>query len=106
MTSPISLGLTPLEMSVVLTHGGDFVASLVAVDPWPAGTQVELRFSTGPTATPMVWPATVNGTTVSWDVPAVTVKLVIDAAATTARLHYIEPDGTVLVWGRGRVRTI
>lgn len=102
----VTLGLSPIEISVILTHGGDFVATLTADDPWPVGTEVELRFSTSPTATPMVWPATVDGTSVSWDVPAATVQDVIDAAATTARLHYIESDGTVLVWGRGRVRTV
>lgn len=59
----VTLGLSPIEISVVLTRGGDFVATLTADDPWPAGTGVELRFSTSPTATPTVWTATVDGTT-------------------------------------------
>lgn len=57
----VTLGLSPIEISVVLAHGGDFVATLTADDPWPAGTGVELRFSTSPTATPTVWTATVDG---------------------------------------------
>jgi hypothetical protein len=100
----IVLGLTPIAVDVALPRGGDFVAALLSETPWPAGIAIQLRFTTGSTA--IVWPATIAGPRASWDVPAAQVATLLAAAPTAVRLHYVEPDGTVLVWGRGRVYVV
>lgn len=108
MTAPVTLGTTPITITVTLPLDADFVCELVAEQDWPDDAGIELRFHTDPTLAPTAtWPATVAANSASWDVPAAQVQEdVLDAGATTVRLHYIEPDGSDLLWGRGRVRTV
>ena len=107
MTAPVTLGTTPITITVTLPLDADFVCELVAEQDWPADTGIELRFHTDPnTAAAATWPATVAANSASWDVPAADVQAVLDAGATTVRLHYVEADGSDLLWGRGRVRTV
>lgn len=108
MTAPVALGMSPIPITVTLPLDADFVCQFVAEEDWPDSSGVELRFHTNsaddaPVAT---WPATISGQNASWDVDSTVVQLVIDAAAFLVRLHYIEPDGTDLLWGRGRARTV
>jgi hypothetical protein len=107
VTAAVTLGTTPITITVVLPLDADFPCELVAEQDWPEDAGIELRFHTDPAAAPVAtWTATVSGNAATWDVAAALVQAVIDAGATTARLHYIEPDGTDLLWGRGRVRTV
>lgn len=103
----ITFGWVPLEFTVALARGSDFVFTLIADPTWPAGIAIELRLSvTGPgeNPSPTVWPATISGSNASWDVPAAAVGAVIDTGVRFARLRYREPDGSALVWMKGGVR--
>lgn len=107
----VTLGLVPLDVTVVLARDAGFVASIVADDDsgWPDGTAVALVFSTSARAaqpTGLRWEATVDGDTAAWDVEDEDVAAVIAAGVQFARLLYTEADGTVLLWGRGQVRVV
>lgn len=107
MTAPVTLGSTPVPVTVLLATDSDFVCELVAETDWPDGAGIELRFLTAPGEDPIaVWQATVTGSAAHWDVVAEDVQEVLDAEAFVVRMHYVEPDGTVLLWGRGRARAI
>jgi hypothetical protein len=101
----VTLGLQPISLDVALPSDGDFVAALVADQPWPAGVTIELRFSV-PEQASVVWTATIAGARASWDVPAAQVQVLADRDPTGVRLRYRDPDGSVLPWGRGRVFTV
>lgn len=106
----LTLGLRPLEVDVLLPRGADFVASIKSTTgPWPAGTGVALVFLTGPrqrVADGVRWDAEVVGDSAAWDVPWSVVEDAIDGGVTHARLLYIEPDATVLLWGKGDARVV
>lgn len=98
----INLGYVPIPLTVTLVTDGDFLSTLVASTPWPAGTMIQLRFAT--TAdTPTVWAATVAGTNAAWDVPAATVNTLLGLQPGQVVLRYAEADGTSIVWGKGTV---
>jgi hypothetical protein len=107
LTAPVTLGTAPIQVTVTLPRGADFVCELVAEQDWPDGAGVELKFHTSvDAAATATWAATIDGTAAIWDVPAATVEDVIEAEAFVVRLHYVEPDGTILLWGRGRARAV
>lgn len=101
---PIVLGFQPFEIEVVLARDSGFETAIVGDDDWPENIQVELRFTTGPNATAIVWPADVVGDALLWHVPAADVAEVVDAKATNVRLIYRTADNQTLLWARGRTR--
>lgn len=96
----LPLGLTPLNVPVLLTRDGAFVASLTKDSgTWPGGTTVELWFqATIDSEAPIIWPATIVGAVISWHVDSIGCEAVIDADAKFVRLHFND-----LTWGTGRV---
>lgn len=102
----LTFGWEPIDFVVSLSRGGDFLFTLEASVPWPAGIGIQLRFSaTRPeeSTTPIVWPATVAGNLATWEVSAATVAAVLNTQARYVRLKYTEADGNALIWGKGCV---
>lgn len=100
---PITLGYVPAPVTVNLTVGADFVQTLTTADgsDFPAGAAVSLVFGNG-----TVWPATVSGSTVTWDVPAATVSALQAGnpqGQLTVRVTYTDSTGADLVWMSGWV---
>lgn len=100
----VVLGFQPVDISVTLADDADFISRFVAIDGWPDGTQVELRFVGD--GSPIVWAASVSDTDVLWDVPASDVSDVIAANYRSVRLHYMDASGDDLLWGKGRVYVV
>lgn len=99
----INLGFVPISLTVTLTAGGGFASGLVADTPWTAGTVILLSFGDRTTPTPIDWPATIVGTSASWDMPAAAVTAVLTAGFRHVQLIYTQPNGERLVWGRGTI---
>ena len=104
-----TLGWTPITgVDVNLVADTDFVASLHTSDnsALPDGTQVTLILGSGDTA--VSWPATVDGSTVSWQVQSDAVDAAITALKTgrpvKAKTVYSNGSGLDLVWTTGQVR--
>lgn len=97
----IKLGSTPLEVSVALSEGGDFVAEIDTADAssWGSGVTASLVFN-DPSET--TWTATRSGAALTWNVDKAAVAALIAVHPTRVRLIYA--DGTAdMVWGRGPV---
>lgn len=97
--SGFTLGYAPQEFTVLLTPGADFVSGLTTRDgsPWPDGITVTLDLGTG-----HVWPATVSGASLSWDVDAALVDAALADNPPRARLWYALAE-TRLLWATGHV---
>jgi hypothetical protein len=94
-----TLGQAPYRMTVVLSPGTDFVATMTRDDgqPWPDGTVIELALVGGAT-----WPGTVAGASVNWDVNETLVQAAVDAGVKHAKLYHVNGDTRVL-WAAGPV---
>lgn len=100
----ISLGFEPIPIEVRLARDSDFVAALVAEGGWPAGARIDLVFTLDGSTT--TWPATIEGDTAAWQVPAAEVATLLASRARQARLHYQDDSGgATLLWGVGPVAT-
>lgn len=101
----VALGIQPQTVDVLLPAGEDFVATIRNPDgDWPAGIGVVLEL-TGPSGF-TEWHAQVSGDEIAWDVDNADVAAARAAGARTARLVYVEADGTRLPWAKGRVRSV
>ena len=101
MAATLPLGLQPINVPVILSRDGAFVANLFKNNgDWPDGTEVELWFTvtTDDLSHPIIWPADIVGDRISWDVDAEDSLAVIQAGAKNVRLHY-----NTLLWGTGKV---
>lgn len=108
----IAFGFTPLEIGITLSPDADFYTSLVNADGWEDGVGIELRFPIpgADSASWVVWPATISGTTAAWDVVKTSVNTVVTQAKgiggsgrARVRLHYIDTSGNDLLWGEGPI---
>lgn len=104
----INLGFIPIDISVTLAYGGEFLSSLVSPTPWDVGVIIELHFCIGNDSAIdiAVWTASIDGATASWDMSTADVATVTDSAARTARLVYTDGSGDVIVWGTGQVNVV
>lgn len=86
-------------MTVVLSPGTDFVATLARSDgvAWPAGTAIQLQLDA---QSPLS--ASITGTTVSFDVSDTLVDAAIALNPKKAKLYYIN-GSTKLLWAAGPV---
>lgn len=103
----VTLGWVPLDFTLALANGGDFVTALDASPTdWPAGTGIEIRIGPSPEEDLIttVWPATITGSLASWNVPATQVQTVLDAQDSYAWMYYIEPGGGTLLWMKGAIK--
>ena len=103
----VDLGLKPIALKVNLARGGSFTTTLHnQEDNWHPGILVVLVFE-GPlnmmAEDKIYWTATLNGADAVWDRDPPDVTEIIDGLYTVVRLHYVEPDGSVFVWGSGKV---
>src|SRR5882762_11784733 len=98
MAATLPLGLEPINVPVTLSRDGAFVANLTKNSGvWPNGTEVELWFvvDAADLTDPIIWPATIIDSVISWDVPASECLAVIQDGAKNVRLHY-----NTLLWGK------
>jgi hypothetical protein len=102
----VTFGWKQPTFVIELQYDGDFLFTLHANTTWPLGTQVELRFHRTPDprddTDPIIWPATVSGTDVTWEVDNDMVREVLDAGAEYPRLRYAA-EGRTIAWMRGSV---
>lgn len=96
----ITLGQAQLPFTVLLAEGADFVATITYDDgDYPGGLSVDLKFD-DPDDT--VWPATIVGDTLTWDVDKAEVATLISGDPKRAIVTWT--DGALdLIWMRGRV---
>jgi hypothetical protein len=102
----ITLGSMGEDLTVVIPIGARFLCALDSSNPWPNGTQIELHLMNDPGDTPVIWPATISGSTATFDVPAGDVKTVTDARLSLARLLYNPAGAGFLLWGHGTTRYV
>lgn len=86
-------------MTVVLSTGADFVATLTRSDNvvWPAGTSVQLVIDDHPP-----WDATVDGASLNWEIDEAIVAPVIAAGPKIAKLYHILGTAKTM-WATGPV---
>lgn len=105
----IDLGTRPNQIRVYLARGGSFTTTMRSDAVWPPGVAVRLVFKedleNGAEA-PVIWAASISGNLASWDRDPEEVESLIDLGKFSVRLHYVEPDGSVLVWGSGEVNVL
>lgn len=101
--SAITLGFAPQTITVALCRGASFDTTIRTSDgsAFPTGAAAELRFGPRDGTTAATWAATVTGSQMSWDEDAAAVTAVIDAAAYTVRLYYLDAAGTPILWAVG-----
>ena len=101
----VSLGYVPETLVVHLTSYADFTATLRTKDSsdWPAGTTATLTL-TSPGETPVAWPATVAGPTITWNVDKTAVAA-LGGPGTQWRAEITYTDGAAadVAWMRGTV---
>jgi hypothetical protein len=102
----ITLGSDGDQLTVVIPVGADFVTTLSASDSWPTGTAIELHLSSSLTDTPVIWTATVSGTTAIFNVPASQTAAVVTARLSLARLFYSASGVGRLLWAHGVTRFV
>lgn len=102
----ITLGSDGEQLVVVIPVDADFVTTLSAATPWPTGTQIELHFSDTPSDTPVIWPATVAGTTATFNVSKASAQPVVTARLSLVRLFYSPGGSGILLWAHGTTRFI
>lgn len=103
--SSFTLGLVPLDFTVVLSPRASFVTALVAPEPWPDGTVIELRFADTASAT-TTWQADLDGPRAEWNRPRTDCAAVLEDGKTRVGLVCTDADGHELLWARGRVRVV
>jgi hypothetical protein len=98
-------GFIPAPLTVHLVADADFIQTITAVDGYPAGTVITLRIGTAGTApgTWTAWPATVAGTTASWNVDRSVVAALVPGTRLRAELTYSDGAGVDLTWMQGGV---
>lgn len=101
----VTLGFQPYSIKVLLARDSTFTSAIVGNEPWPDGIAVELRFATG-AGQDTVWPAEVDGSTLSWTVPRSMVTPLVDGRASQVRLIYTTAEGEDLLWATGRVERV
>jgi hypothetical protein len=105
----VTFGRRPPDFVMELQSDGDFIFGLEASAALPVGITVTFRFystwdENAAEPTPLfIWPGTVDGAAVTWDVPRQDVAEVLSSGARHVRLRYAEADGSVLPWLRGIV---
>jgi hypothetical protein len=95
------------EFIMPLYRDSDFTFNLEANPAWPSGIEAEFRFSTtypNEDENPIVWQASLDDTTLSWDILAAQVNEVIDANAKFIKLKYSSESGRTRLWMKGTVR--
>ena len=99
--STISLGAAPLQLTVTLVRGADFVQQLTRKDgtPWPTDAQVTLELIHADTANTR-WDATLSESTAVWNVDTAEVEATIAKRIRGAKLWYVQGELKVL-WGMG-----
>jgi len=100
----ITLGSEGEQLTVILAAGAGFLASLTSSDPW-GSVQIYLQLSSG-TGDPIIWTATINDVTATFNVTANDVQTAIDGEYSIARLYYVPSGGVPLLWGHGGVRVV
>lgn len=88
------------DLVLPLTAGAAYLCTLAAPEPWPAGTQVELRF---PNTTVDPWRADIDGADAVFRVAPGDVDDVLAARPRTVQLWYLPDDDTPMLWARGRI---
>lgn len=98
----ISLGATPLQLSVRLYASADFICGLDSEDgAWPTTAALALVFNDLDATT---WTATLNGVAADWNVDKAQVAALIARLPTSPRVRLTYTDGTTdLLWAQGRV---
>jgi hypothetical protein len=86
-------------MTVVLSPGTDFVATLARSDgqSWPAGTAIQLQLDAQAPLT-----STITGATVNFNIADTVVDAAIALSPKKAKLYYIN-GATKLLWAAGPV---
>lgn len=102
----ITLGSEGEQLQVIIPTDADFVTTLTASSPWPTGTTIELHLSDTSTNPPIVWTASVSGSSAVFNVPKTTVQAVIVARLSIARLIYSPGGSGSLLWGHGTIRFV
>jgi hypothetical protein len=102
----ITLGSEGEQLVVIIPVGADFLTTLSASMPWPTGTVIELHLSDTLADTPVIWAATVSGSTAVFNVPRVTAQPVVDARLSLARLFYSPGGSGTLLWAHGTTRFV
>jgi hypothetical protein len=102
----ITLGSEGEQLVVIIPVGADFLTTLSASTPWPVGTVIELHLSNTLTDVPVVWTATVSGSTAVFNVPKVTTQPVVAARLSLARLFYSPGGSGTLLWAHGTTRFV
>lgn len=103
----ITLGAQPDTLTVHVSAGADFEATLVLLDDagaemdWPVGTNITLRFAKA-AATETVWAATITGSEATFAEDKVSVDALIASKRATARLFYVNGTDDIL-WASGKV---
>lgn len=101
----LDLGFDPLRIRIHLTRDTDFIQVLRRKDgtSWPAGTEIQLRFSTDPVT---VWTATLDGDAAIFNVPYSDVNDVLDADPRLVHLFHTSPSSSdPTPWGVGGIVT-
>lgn len=95
----VKLGLTPEQLTVILTRDADFVAVMRRSDgtPWESGVELSLDFGTAGQ-----WPATLTADKAEWQVDAAVVNTLLDARPRGVRLWYVNGT-TKLLWASGSI---
>lgn len=106
--SKVTLGSKPLPLTITLARGGSFTTTLKSSEDYPLDIVINLQFykTTSLTDTPIVWPALILDDEATWDLDPEDVTEVITGKYRSARLHYVEADGSILVWGSGEVDVV
>ncbi len=95
------LGHQPRDDLVVpLTAGATYLCTLVASEPWPAGTRIELRF---PHTTIAPWVADIDATDARFTIAPTRVDAALNLRPRTVQLWYLPDTDTPLCWARGRI---
>lgn len=111
MAQTLVLGFEPIDITVLLSWGGEWVQTFVKQDAsgnpsdFADGEQVFMRFyaSDDEDASPSVeWEADLDGNGGVWDRSPADVLEVLHAQAKHVRIHYVRASGVPRVWAKGR----
>lgn len=106
--STVILGSKPISIGVSLSRGGSFTTTLKSSTDFPLDIDIKLQFykTISLSDTPVVWVADITDDEATWDKDPVDTAAIITGKYKIVRLHYVEADGSVLVWGSGEVNVV
>lgn len=107
----IKLGFTPIGLDdLTLSKDANFFTTFTNATGWADGITIEIRFPE-PDVDPddwVTWPADITSTVATWNVPVDQVNAAVavvnsigGSGRARARVHYIDADGTDLLWMEG-----